>query len=87
MCRPEQIELVAQYGNMGIVHMPGRRFPGICIQADTVSSWLSALSEDRRRGGVGGARDLEKTLRQCIETYVSTLTDRGDEIPVVWPPP
>ena len=33
---PEEAEILSHIPNSGIVHLPGRRFPGIVLQGDTV---------------------------------------------------
>ena len=39
---PQTIKMYDHVSNSGIVHMPGRRFPAVAIQGDSLSSMLSA---------------------------------------------
>ncbi|MCW8880324.1 MAG: hypothetical protein OQK04_15865 [Kangiellaceae bacterium] len=39
---PNEIKMYDHVSNSGIVHMPGRRFPAVAIQGDTLSTMFSA---------------------------------------------
>ncbi|GAB3051967.1 DUF6959 family protein [Stenotrophomonas tumulicola] len=39
------ISLYGRLGNHAVVRMPGRRHPGLIVQADTVSGFVSQLQE------------------------------------------
>jgi len=39
---PDGVKLYDHISNSGIVHMPGRRFPAVAIQGDSLSTFLSS---------------------------------------------
>ena len=40
-----EVELFSDAGNNAIVRMPGRAFPGIVVQGDTLSTWRQRLAD------------------------------------------
>jgi len=80
----ETAHILSQIPNSGIVHMPGRRFPGIVMQGDTLSNVFNAvaliLADAKRR------RDeelyyeclmLAETLQGQLQHYEKTLSELG----------
>ncbi len=40
-----EAELFSEGGNNAVVRMPGRAFPGIVVQGDTLSTWRQQLAD------------------------------------------
>lgn len=83
-----ELEIYSQAVNQGIVKMPGRRYPGIVIQGDTMSSLASTakviyelakmtpnieLTEE--------ASDLKDRLDGYLAHYESVLGEHDIELP------
>jgi len=76
--------------DVGVVHMPGRRFPGAVIQGDSLSIWLThvrAAHDAAARGDLKEAREelasLEEKMKGCLDHYEQTLTKNGFALPYV----
>ena len=85
---PEEVKLYDHFPNSGIVHMPGRRFPAIAIQGDTLSSMLSKAMEMLEKGKKYKDEDLyysalylAKQLRGQLAHYEEILESEGFERP------
>jgi hypothetical protein len=84
----ETANILSQVSNSGVVQMPGRRFPGIVMQGDTLSNVFDSvrflLAEFRSR------RDEERyfetlmfaeQLQGQLLHYEQTLSERGMGLP------
>jgi len=85
---PDRIELYDHVSNSGIVHLPGRRFPGITIQGDSMSSLLSEtlyfMQKAREHADEDmyyGARNMAEVLRGHLLHYEEILEREGFEKP------
>ena len=85
---PEEMRLYSHASNSGIVHMPGRRFPAVAIQGDTLSSMLSTAIEAMEKGKEHrdedlyyGSLDLAQQLRNHLVHYEEILEKEGFEKP------
>ncbi|MHC4561667.1 MAG: DUF6959 family protein [Planctomycetota bacterium] len=85
---PDEIVLYDHVPNSGIVHLPGRRFPGIAIQGDSMSSLLSeALSfmakarEYDDEEMYYGALEMAETFRSHLLRYEEVLAREGFDKP------
>ena len=79
----DQPEVVAEHGKMAVVELPGRRFPGIWIPADTLSTWLATVDELALT--TPDAHVLAQTLRATINTYVADMESHARPLPFAWP--
>ena len=85
---PEEVKLYEHFPNSGIVHMPGRRFPTIAIQGDTLSSMWSTAMKMLEKGKkykddklYYSAFDLIKQFREQLAHYEEILESEGFERP------
>jgi len=85
---PTRIKLYDHISNSGIVHLPGRRFPAVAIQGDTLSSMLSSALElmesankNKDEDMYYEAQELAKRLYQHLKQYESVLESEGFEKP------
>ncbi len=84
----DNAKILSHVPNSGVVQLPGRRFPGIVIQGDTLSNLFESarflLSEFKR------LRDEERyyetltfveQLQDQLLHYEDTLRDKGMDLP------
>ena len=83
-----EAELYTDGSNNAVVRLPGRRFPGVLIQGDTLASLRSYLAEaqDAFTGGdIAEAREsvafVLQDLDGLLERYVRALEAHGMPLP------
>lgn len=87
---PRAIELLDATTNAAVVRMPGRRFPGIVVQGDTLHSW--SVLADSLMASVNGTAgidpevalemvELADLIRSHLDQYERVLRARGLELP------
>ncbi|MDR6973475.1 hypothetical protein J2X68_000144 [Streptomyces sp. 3330] len=81
-----EAELFTDGGNNAVVRLPGRRFPGVLVQGDSLHilrTDMAELVEACDRGDLGDARDtaglLLTGLDALLERYAAALA--AHEIP------
>ena len=86
--RVEPVEIYSDRSNAAIMRHPGRNFPGVLVQGDTLSilsgraDWLCK----NLRGKVGGEayqelNDLKNALQGLLSHYKETLAAHGMRLP------
>lgn len=90
--RTEEIEIYSDASNSAIMRHPGRAFPGVLIQGDSLSSYVSllnsALSElesGDREEGLELVQEVQEILEGHLTNYAETLKSQGVELPFRWP--
>ena len=86
--RATDLELWSAQTNSAVVRVPGRRFPGVVVQGDSLSI-LFALAMDvlERLPGTAdtelrsAAEELAEKLFAHVKSYESTLEVRGVALP------
>jgi hypothetical protein len=84
------LEVFSEASNLGIVRMPGRRFPGCVVQGDTLAG-LTHLAEIVLRESSRveneplqeAARELYGDLKSRLDHYEQVLTSHGMSLPYV----
>jgi len=80
--------ILADVPNSGIVQLPGRRFPGVVVQGDSLSSMFDELASDLRYEKQ--RRDEEayyatfavaSRLQELLAAYENTLGAIGSSLP------
>lgn len=72
------VELFTDGSNNAVVRMPGRHFPGVLIQGDSLSVIQSAVAEIREVCGAEGASEaleLADFLLQDLDAIMLRYTD------------
>lgn len=84
----EPLEVYSEATNNAVVRAPGRRFPGVVIQGDSLSSMLQTVADLRaaiERGSLEEAKEeadhLHETLRQRLLHYEQVLAAHGLPLP------
>lgn len=88
------MELLSNASNMVIVRTPGRRFPGIVVQGDSLNALRASAKSvvvgliNARSAGAAGldeveeeARDLLERLQERVDAYEQCLRKHGIELP------
>ena len=85
---PDKLKMHDHISNSVIVHMPGRRFPAVAIQGDTLSTMLSAakyfMDKSREYGDEDmyyEALELAERLQGHLAQYETVLEKEGFEKP------
>ena len=85
---PKEVKLYDHVSNSGIVHMPGRRFPAVALQGDTLSKMLSAATyfmdkakEYKDEDMYYEALMLAERLQGSLLQYEKVLQSEGFEKP------
>jgi len=80
--------ILAEVPNSGIVQLPGRRFPGVVVQGDSLSSMFdelaSALRHAKHRGdeeGYYATLKVASRLQDLLAAYENTLSAIGSSLP------
>jgi hypothetical protein len=88
--RTEPVEIYSDATNQAILRHPGRRFPGVLVQGDTLSilhGQVALVLE--KNGDVLGEdarlelEDVRDFLRACLDHYRAVLLDHGMKLPSV----
>lgn len=82
------LQVLHAESNFVVARHPGRRFPGVLIQGDTLSIRRSEVADALdflRMGNLAGAReeleDLLATFDRWLTSYEHVLASNGYEIP------
>ena len=86
----ESVEIYSDAINASVMRHPGRRFPGVLVQGDTLNSLVAqatsiaqqanALDEESR----DELEDLLEKVRGLLDHYEETLLEHGLELPFTW---
>ncbi len=84
--REDTVEIFADISNSAIMRHPGRRFPGVLIQGDTLYSMCQradfiAQEMGRETPGYEDMNDLRNHLWSLLSHYKTVLVEHGVEIP------
>ncbi|MEV6446103.1 hypothetical protein [Amycolatopsis sp. NPDC051716] len=62
-----EVELLGREGNVTVLRMPDRKFPGIFIQGDTMATFRDLFEE------VGGIDELPEEIQEARDRVVEFL--------------
>ncbi|MFJ1805432.1 MULTISPECIES: DUF6959 family protein [unclassified Streptomyces] len=77
-----EAELFTAGGNNAVVRLPGRRFPGVLVQGDSLHilrTDVAELMEACERGDLSDARDAAGLLLSGLDTLLERYTTALDE--------
>lgn len=84
--RIEQVEIYSDASNMAVMRHPGRRFPGMLIQGDTLHNLCQTV--ERLCSGLGNnaearelALELQEELQDRLDHYKTVLIQHGIPMP------
>lgn len=85
--------VLAQDGSWAVVHLPGRRFPAVAVQGDTLGSLRDDAAEALGFLASSDVEEATETLRllvdeldQLLGYYEQVLADRDLQVPYAVPP-
>ena len=75
-------ELLALDGNLAVIQMPGRRFPGLLVQGDTLTSIRHVLDSVEDPSTLPSEiQELRSRLDELLSFYELVLLERGTRLP------
>ena len=83
----EQIEIYSDASNMAVMRHPGRNYPGVLVQGDTLHSIVSELQvvlAERQKLSDDAAGELEgvyERLSEMLTHYIAVLEKHGMDLP------
>ncbi|MEN3749630.1 hypothetical protein TPR58_20825 [Sphingomonas sp. HF-S3] len=84
--RTETVEIYSDASNAAVIRHPGRQFPGMLIQGDTLHN-LSRMAAAALAGAVPDTdhwydlQELADDLRVRTEFYIQVMREHGLELP------
>ena len=84
--REEPVEILSDRTNAAVMRHPGRRFPGVLVQGDTLHALCQQADMvcreiDRTSPSYDQANDLRGTLWGLLTHYKTLLADHGLPLP------
>lgn len=83
------VKLLSEPTNYAVVHLPGRAFPGVVFQGDSLDSFIADLEEAVRTNDPDeksfALRDVIERLRGIQAHYEGVLNREGIELPYTRP--
>lgn len=83
-----QIEIVSEAVNCPVVQMPGRKYPGVVLQGDSLKILLDSAEEVQQLSGSVRNTDLSAavaSLREKLVGYIASyeeaMKEAGRELP------
>ena len=73
-------------GNVAVVRLPGRKFPGVLVQADTIKMLESFLEEAGTHDADAAREALDEAtalVRSFLAVYETALDNVGHRLPYV----
>ena len=87
----EHAELLTPPGNFAIVQLPGRKFPGVVFQGDSLSALCEQATlvaeQAANSSAADDAIDLRDQLNEVLRWYISVVEQRGIRAPFEFRPP
>ncbi len=83
-----EVNLLSRPINFAVVQLPGRKFPGVVVQGDTLHSLLKRVDELMQLLKSGeadevsvGLEDIRDQLMEAMMHYERVCADRGITLP------
>ena len=76
---PDEVKLLSEPTNYAVVQLPGRKFPGVVFQGDSVHGILSRLEKARLLADGAAGDDMRVLLDDLIEIFVG-VQHRFEEV-------
>lgn len=86
--RTEPVDIYSDFPNAAVLRHPGRKFPGVLIQGDTLYTWCQSLDEvcAKSRGRIDDdafteLNELRNRLWNALNSYKGVLLENGMPLP------
>lgn len=84
----QNLKLLSPSTNYAVVQMPGRNFPGVIIQGDTLHALVQRFNEMQNLVKIGNYEELadeieyiKEELTEALENYEATCSKYRIELP------
>lgn len=84
----ESVELLSRPANYAVVQLPGRKFPGVVFQGDSLHNHLQSITElcqlTDKYGDeevTASLAELSESLSEVVQHYEKVCSDRGIPLP------
>jgi hypothetical protein len=84
----ESVELLSPPTNYAVVHLSGRKFPGVVFQGGTLHNLLRRITELRELTGkyhddevAASLSELSESLSEVVQHYETVCSNRGIPLP------
>jgi hypothetical protein len=84
----ESVELLSPPANYAVVHLPGRKFPGVVFQGDSLHNLLRRVTELRELTDkysdeevAASLAELSQSLSEVVQHYETVCHGRGIPLP------
>lgn len=82
MSSVETPEVLAREGNLAVIQLPGRHYPGLFLQGDTLATLRRLFDAVQDVGSLPGEMlEIRDRLDEFISYYESVLRGRGIRLP------
>jgi hypothetical protein len=75
------VELLAREGNLAVLRLPGRKFPGLFVQGDTLATIVSLLEVEEGNGDADAVSEARERLTELLAFYEAALAENGIQRP------
>ena len=73
-----EVEVLGREGNVAVVRLPGRKFPGILVKGDTMATLRDLFEEaDGIPDLPEGIQDARDRVLEFLQFYEAVLRDNG----------
>jgi len=83
-----EVDALTDQGNYTVIRLPGRKFPGVLVQGDSLSILVANLRQSRDRlqqgeheDGIGWLIQVLDDLEAVQRTYEAALTEHSIPLP------
>lgn len=79
----QSVEIYSNQSNMAVIRHPGRRFPGVLVQGDTLHALYSQaeLALGNGADAMDELSDLRDRLHEMLDHYKAVLLEHGQMLP------
>lgn len=84
----ESVELLSQPTNYAVVQLPGRKFPGVVFQGDSLHNLLRSITQLRQLTEkysddeiAVSLSELSESMSEVVQHYEKVCSDRGIPLP------
>ena len=88
--RLEHAELLTKAKNFAVVQLPGRKFPGVVFQGDSLSAFVSELQQvlvllnaDQKQEAIEATKLLFEQYADVLKSYEFVCKEHQIELPYV----
>jgi hypothetical protein len=77
----ESVEIYSDATNMAVVKHPGRAYPGVLVQGDTLHSMVASLGDCLPDEAAGRLQEVAERLEDMLTHYRSVLAANQIQLP------